>query len=75
MKKLLLNLDDETFNLLKNDTNKSATIREAIKYIKLDISPDTINGLRRSYGQVARKLADMDAKLDYIAKIVDGLKH
>lgn len=68
MKKLLVVLDDETSNLLADEKNKSALIREAIKYIKMDISPDTIDGLRRSYDQLARQIREMDSKLDFIAR-------
>lgn len=68
MKKLLVVLDDETSNLLADEKNKSALVREAIKYIKMDISPDTIDGLRRSYDQLARQIREMDSKLDFIAR-------
>ena len=68
MKKLLVVLDDETSNLLADEKNKSALVREAVKYIKLDISPDTIDGLRRSYNQLARQIKEMDSKLDFIAR-------
>ena len=68
MKKLLVVLDDETSNLLADEKNKSALVREAVKYITLDISPDTIDGLRRSYNQLARQIKEMDSKLDFIAR-------
>lgn len=74
MKKLLVTLDDETANLLAHDKNKSATVREAIRYIKLDITPDTIEGLRKSYSQVARILKEMDSKLDYLAQKEESRK-
>lgn len=67
MNKVLITLDEETSKLLAGEKNKSKLVREAIKYIKLDISPDTVDGLRKSYTQLTRKLEDMDSKLDYIA--------
>lgn len=67
MKKLLVVLDDETANLLAHEKNKSETVRQAIKYIKMDITPDTIEGLRASYGQLTKKLIEIDSKIDYIA--------
>lgn len=67
MKKLLVVLDDETANLLANDKNKSDTVRQAIKYIKLDITPERLEGLRRSYIQLTNKLKEMDSKIDFIA--------
>lgn len=68
MKKLLVCLDDETFNLLDGDANKSATIRSAIKLYKSDISTDSIEGLRRSYLAVGKQLKEIDSKLDYLAR-------
>jgi hypothetical protein len=68
MKKLLVVLDDETANLLARDKNKSETVRQAVKYIKLDITPDKLEGLRLSYNQLTRKLIEIDSKVDFIAK-------
>lgn len=67
MKKLLVVLDDETAHLLEQKINKSAFVREAIKYMSMDITPDKMDGLRVSFLQVAAKLKEMDAKIDYIA--------
>lgn len=68
MKKLLIVLDDETASLLANDKNKSETVREAIKYIKLDITPDTVDGLRKTYLTLIKAVREMDSKIDYLAK-------
>lgn len=67
MEKLLVVLDDETANLLRNKKNKSAFVRESVKYMSMDMTPDTIEGLRVSYNQLAVKIKDMDSKLDFIA--------
>ena len=72
MKKLLVVLDDETANLLESKRNKSQFIRESVKYMSMDISTDTIEGMRKSYKAVVRKLEDMDSKIDYIAKRVQA---
>ena len=70
MKKLLVVLDDETANLLAHKKNKSEFVRESIKYMSMDISTDTLEGMRLSYKAIAKKLNDMDEKLDYISKRV-----
>lgn len=66
MKKILVLLDDETANLLDGKKNKSKFIREAIKYISMDISTDTLDGMRQSYALVAKRLKEIDSKLDYL---------
>lgn len=68
MKKLLVVLDEETANLLAKEKNKSETVRQAIKYIKLDITPETVEGMRKSYIAVVRMLKELDSKIDFIAK-------
>lgn len=70
MKKLLVILDDETYHLLEKEKNKSAVVREAIKYIKQDITPDTIDGMRKSYAVLAKAIKELDSKVDFIAKRV-----
>lgn len=70
MKKLLVVLDDETASLLEGKINKSEFVRQAVKYMSMDITPETIEGLRQSFTQIALKLRDMDSKLDYIASKV-----
>lgn len=68
MKKLLVVLDDETANLLSKEKNKSETVRQAIKYIKMDITIDKLEDLRKSYQILTKAIVDMDSKIDYIAK-------
>jgi len=70
MKKLLVVLDDETANLLAKDKNKSATVREAIKYIKLDITTDKLENIAMSYKALMRVVTELDEKIDYIAEKV-----
>lgn len=67
MKKLLVVLDDETSKVLEREINKSRFVREAVKYVSMDITPDTIEGMRSSYLMVAKQLKEIDSKLDYIA--------
>ena len=61
-------LDDETANLLSKEKNKSETVRQAIKYIKMDITIDKLEDLRKSYQILTKAIVDMDSKIDYIAK-------
>lgn len=68
MKKLLLTLDDETFNLLAKEKNKSQTIRDSIKIYKSDISTDTIQGFRAAFVLIKEQLKEIDSKIDYLAK-------
>lgn len=70
MKKLLVVLDDETANLLAHEKNKSATVREAIKYIKLDITPETLEGIRLTYVTLTKAIKELDSKIDYLVRIV-----
>lgn len=67
MKKLLVVLDDETAHLLSKEKNKSETIRQAIKYIKMDITIEKLEDLRKSYQVLTKAIIDMDEKIDYIA--------
>lgn len=74
MKKLLVVLDEETAKVLRDKINKSEYTRQAIKYMSMDISTDTVEGMRKSYMTLARQAAvlegiirDIDAKVDYIA--------
>lgn len=66
MKKVLITLNEETVNLLKNEPNKSAYIRSAIKRYSEDISDRKLTGLRTGYKVIAEKLSDIDSKIDYI---------
>lgn len=77
MKKLLVVLDDETANLLNGKVNKSAFVREAVKYMSMDINTDKMDGLRLSFKAVGQQLRilegltrELDSKVDYLARKV-----
>lgn len=67
MKKLLVVLDEETAKVLEGKINKSAYVRESVKYMSMDISTDTLEGMRKSYQALTKLSKEMDAKLDYIS--------
>lgn len=75
MRKLLVVLDDETFNLLAGEKNKSKFVRESIKYVKQDISTDTVDEMKKSYVVLVHAIKELlklnkelNSKLDYIAR-------
>lgn len=70
MKKKIIVFDDESAKVLETKINQSQYVREAVKYMSMDITPDTIDGLRKSYDAVKDKLKEIDSKLDYIAERV-----
>ena len=68
MKKLLIAFDDETANLLSKEINMSEVVRKATQLYIEHISTDTIDGIRTSYKIIAKKLQDIDSKIDYLAR-------
>jgi hypothetical protein len=68
VKKKIIIFDDESCKVLEAQKNQSEYVRQAVKYMSMDITPDTIEGLRLSYSQIARMLKDIDSKLDYLAR-------
>ncbi len=74
MKKILVNMDEETFNLLEGETNRSETVRQSIRVYKGDILPETVEGMRAAFGMLSKKISntedlikEVDSKVDYIA--------
>mgnify|MGYP003457862797 CR=1 FL=1 len=68
MKKKIIVFDDESVKVLEKQINQSHYVREAVKYMSMDITPDTIDGLRKSYDQLVKKLIELESKIDYIAE-------
>lgn len=68
MKRIIISLDEEQFNLLKKKSNMSQTMRDALDLYLSDITPDTIDGLRAAFTTLAKLTKEIDSKLDYIAR-------
>jgi len=66
MRKLLITLDDDLDNLLRKYPNQNEVVREALRVYKLDISTDTIAGMRKSY-LVLKKF--MESKFEYYDEV------
>lgn len=71
MKRLIITLDEETFNLLKKKSNMSQTVREALDLYLSDIIPDTLDGLRAAFTKLKKDTEEANSKLDYIARKLD----
>lgn len=70
MRKLLVTLDDDISPLLAKYTNQNEIVRQALRLYIGDITPDTVDALRKSFEIIKFKLNELDQKIDYIAKIV-----
>lgn len=75
MKRIMFTCDDETFNLLEGDTNKSDTIRKSIKVYKSAILPDTIEGFRLAFTKTQESIDRMEAEIKDINSKLDYFKH
>lgn len=71
MKRLIITLEDEQFNLLKKKSNMSQTVRDSLDLYLSDITPDTIDGLRAAFSTLAKLTKEIDSKLDYLAGRLD----
>lgn len=78
MRKLLITLDDELDKELAQYPNQNEIVREALRLYKLDISTDTIAGLRASYKQLLKVMDERftfyDAKFDRLDKLLSYLE-
>ena len=70
MKKKLIVFDDESAKVLDGKINQSHYVREAVKYMSMDITPETIDGMRKGWNALTKKLEELESKIDYIAKRV-----
>ncbi len=74
MRKLLITLDEELDLWLAEQLNQNETVRNALKLYKEDIStPDTIEGLRKSYKQLQQYMEVRFEAYDYSFKQLDKL--
>lgn len=73
MRKLLINLDDELDLWLQGQTNQSETTRKALYLYKGDIGTDTIQGLRKSYALLQKRLDDKFIEYDVYFQRLDKL--
>lgn len=64
---MLVTLDDDLDTLLSKYPNQNEVTRTALRLYIGDITPDTVDGLRKSYNIFVKLAKDMDSKLDYIA--------
>jgi len=71
MKKLLLTLDDEMAKELAKYPNQSEVLREAFRIYKLDISTDTVAGMRKSYDLLKKY---METKFEYYDHVFSQLE-
>lgn len=78
MKKILVCIEDEQFNLLEGRANKSQLIREALNVYIGHISTDTVAGFRSAFKQtqentldIKNELKEINSKLDYLTKRLD----
>lgn len=71
MRKLLLTLDDDMDKELAKFPNQSEILREAFRIYKLDISTDTVAGMRKSY-LVLKKF--MEEKFEYYDKVFKDME-
>lgn len=63
MRRLVVNLDNTLDQWLEKEVNQNETIRKALYLYKDDIStPDTIHGLRKTYGTLTKY---MEVKFEY----------
>lgn len=67
MRKLLVTLDDDLSPLLAKYPNQNEIVRKALRLYIGDITTDTVDGLRTSYKIIAKRLNEIDSKVDYIA--------
>lgn len=70
MRKLLVTLPDDLSDLLAKYPNQNEIVRKSLQLYIGNITTDTIDGLRTSYQLVAKKLQEIDEKIDYIASKV-----
>lgn len=71
MKTLIIKLDDELAKELERFPNMSETTRQALRFYIEHISTDTLAGMRASYTMIVKLLKEVDAKIDYIAELVE----
>lgn len=71
MRKLLLTLDDDMDKELATFPNQSEILREAFRIYKLDMSTDTVAGMRQSYKQLRKY---METKFEYYDRVFKDLK-
>ncbi len=71
MRKLLLTLDDDMSKELAKYPNQSEVLREAFRIYKLDISTDTVAGMRKSF-TVLKKY--MESKFEYYDRVFADLE-
>jgi metal-responsive CopG/Arc/MetJ family transcriptional regulator len=74
MRKLIVTLDEDLSKKLANYPNQSETIRKALNLYIDDIStPDTIEGLRKTYSQLIKYLEAKTEYYDYVFKQLEKL--
>lgn len=71
MKRVIISLEDEQFNLLKKKSNMSQTVRDSLQLYLSDITPDTVEGLRAAFTSLAKLTKEIDSKIDYLAGKLD----
>lgn len=78
MRKLLITLDDELDKELAKYPNQNEIVREALRLYKLDISTDTVAGLRVSYKQLLKiideRFSFYDEKFERMDKLLSYLE-
>lgn len=72
MKRVIISLEDEQFNLLKKKSNMSQTVRDSLQLYLSDITPDTVEGLRAAFTSLAKLTKEIDSKIDYLAGKLDA---
>jgi hypothetical protein len=73
MRKLLLTLDDDMDKELAKYPNQSEILREAFRIYKLDISTDTVAGMRKSYTVLKKFMEERFDVYDQSFKRMDRL--
>ena len=71
MRKLLVTLDDDLDKELAKYPNQNEIVREALRVYKLDISTDTVAGMRKSYAALRKY---METKFEYYDRVFGRLE-